>query len=263
MIHPSKTPINISSQHNSLVSLQPVSGLLTVWSAFQKFVLVKGDVLRERATPENEDIVQMMCALRFFLLLSLAATTVATKEKRSSGCLGIMLAQGCVVTGNQLFVNGYFVRNLSAEEMKEFDQYKDQLQSYKQSLNQISQNWQKQALSNLPIPPKSPHFCSGNVTTQYVFDGCIVQDNKVYVGGNFARDLTPDEVSQLQNYAQQVDAYEQYLTSTVKQRVSSFFNSFDFGQQQQANSTESTVPSTTTSAPVPVPVAPDFCTSIL
>ncbi|VDM37537.1 unnamed protein product [Toxocara canis] len=194
----------------------------------------------------------MMCALRFFLLLSLAATTVATKEKRSSGCLGIMLAQGCVVTvlykclfeyvilyniyrenltfqGNQLFVNGYFVRNLSAEEMKEFDQYKDQLQSYKQSLNQISQNWQKQALSNLPIPPKSPHFCSGNVTTQYVFDGCIVQDNKVYVGGNFARDLTPDEVSQLQNYAQQVDAYEQYLTSTVKQ-VSALNSRFFFDE---------------------------------
>uniref|UniRef100_A0A914CQD0 Pepsin inhibitor-3-like repeated domain-containing protein n=1 Tax=Acrobeloides nanus TaxID=290746 RepID=A0A914CQD0_9BILA len=146
---------------------------------------------------------------------------------------------GCVVTGNTLYINGLQDRQLTPSEINELQQYQSslnsfqqQMQQFKQQMHQMRDNGQwnggrmharmgsmmqngpngpngPQDNSNMPTPPTPPtrpSFCNDNVTTQYIFDGCKVQDNKVYIGNNYARDLTPAEQNQLQQFNNQMDA---------------------------------------------------------
>jgi hypothetical protein len=60
----------------------------------------------------------------------------------------------------------------------------------------------------MPDPPTKPLFCSQNDTTQYFFDSCMVQGGKVYVGDQYARALTSDELTQLSDYDTKLAEYK-------------------------------------------------------
>lgn len=85
----------------------------------------------------------------------------------------------------------------------------------------------------MPEPPQKPSFCSGDTTTQYIFDGCKVQvtasivyykytlkklfqNNKIYVGNQLARDLTDDEIDQLKKFDQQMTAYQSQINASLQ-----------------------------------------------
>jgi cell division protein FtsB len=159
---------------------------------------------------------------------------------RSKRDISLAVSGSCVVTGNQLFANGFAVRQLNDTEQEMMQQYQQDLQQYKSTRQQLQAQLQNvtmrrirgqqltqdeqealQQLRNLD-PPSAPAFCSGNDTTLYIFDGCMVQDNKVYVGDTYARDLTSDETQQLQNFLQQIDAYMQYKQNQFDQKMSQF-----------------------------------------
>ena len=77
--------------------------------------------------------------------------------------------------------------------------------------------------SELPKPPSKPSFCSVEDTTQYIFDACLVQvgfssikcyslqNNKVYVGREYARDLTASEIVELKEFDVKQTAYQKYV----------------------------------------------------
>ncbi|VDK32892.1 unnamed protein product [Gongylonema pulchrum] len=218
----------------------------------------------------------------------LEASPTRRHSKRFSGfsVAGIGGSAGCVVTGNKLFANGFFLRELTGEEQKELINYEEDSKRYKEevklSLEAKRKEWQqarhrkggKALLSNsskdLPKPPKKPSFCSASDTTQYYFDGCMVQNNKVFVGREYARDLTPEEVEELKIFDQKMTAYQKYLSATIQQQVDSLFGGkadfwslFTDAHAKASPTTEPTTPeSTTITEPVEAPPSPNFCIAI-
>ncbi|VDD96175.1 unnamed protein product [Enterobius vermicularis] len=194
-------------------------------------------------------------------------------------------SSGCVVTANKLYVNGIYARDLTAGEQAELTKYAEEVKKYK-SLKVVAQR-RGDALSQtsaihmfrdssrikLPDPPKKPSFCAAVDTTQYYFDGCMVQNNKVFVGREYARDLTDDEIKQLKEFDAKMKVYQQYLSdqriknvgwlqgdSLVKLLLGQDVS----GAKDQVATTE--VPTTRSSGatePPEVPETPNFCTAIL
>uniref|UniRef100_A0A0M3IQE3 Pepsin-I3 domain-containing protein n=1 Tax=Ascaris lumbricoides TaxID=6252 RepID=A0A0M3IQE3_ASCLU len=68
---------------------------------------------------------------RLIAFTILAAFSTAERGRRCARCIDSLISQGCVITANQLYVNGYFVRILTDDEMNEFDEYSKQLEEYK------------------------------------------------------------------------------------------------------------------------------------
>jgi len=160
----------------------------------------------------------------------------------------------CLVTGNQLFINQIFDRNLTNDELTQNQQYQTALTAYQQQLSAYIQqqaenrrnrwnnrgrgngrgrgrgNRQQQNLTTTtglpttsipaPTPPTLPSFCNENVTQRYFFDGCSVQNNKVVVGQVYARNLTTTEIAQLQNYTTQITAYINNFNQMISQTFS-------------------------------------------
>uniref|UniRef100_A0A915CU91 Pepsin inhibitor-3-like repeated domain-containing protein n=1 Tax=Ditylenchus dipsaci TaxID=166011 RepID=A0A915CU91_9BILA len=129
---------------------------------------------------------------------------------------------GCVVSENSpgnasLFINSHFTKYLSEDEQSELEQYKQDLAKFKTEVKTFLEQRQKQALEarqqgrpnsfggrangpaeptevdnktsaplKQPQQPKKPSFCSEKATTQYVFDGCSVQGDNVYIGNNLS-----------------------------------------------------------------------------
>jgi len=215
---------------------------------------------------------------------------------------------GCVVSENSpgnasLYINSHFTKYLSEDEITELDQYKEKLTQFKTDVKAFLEQRQKQALeqrgqfgrqgqiaangvrssgdaeveakptsqapARQPEPPKKPSFCNDKATTQFVFDGCSVQGDSVYIGDSFVRKLTPQEQEELESFDKQFTAYQKQVTSNFRQQVEGIFGKH-FGQLfggskgSEASEVEaSSEAPVTAAAPVEPPKTPNFCTLVI
>lgn len=88
-------------------------------------------------------------------------------------------------------------RELTADEQQELSDYQQKLKVFREELKKVLEERrneveerrrsgdrsavESQAAQKTPQAPKKPSFCSEASTTQYIFDGCKVQNNIVYV----------------------------------------------------------------------------------
>jgi len=227
-----------------------------------------------------------------FLALASVAFASGNRAKRYYGSSG-----GCVVTGTKLFINGIYDHDLSSSEQTEFQQYQTAFNTYQQQESayeaarakqqqsiwdkwgsQVGNWWNSVRHNNVstttkvptvtitpPTAPSRPAFCNDNVTTQYYFDGCVVQNNKVYIGQTYARDLTSDEVNNLTIFNQQTQAYQEQLNQRYRQQWGNIKISLPMFRDNIVNGSLSTTPApatTATAAPLQPPTPPTFCTTI-
>jgi hypothetical protein len=262
--------------------------------------------------------------MKYFILCAMALIAIAScnpaKRFAGFGQIGGVLSSvggnlGCVVTGNKLYINGLFEKNLTSGEQEEFSDYEQRLQEFKKEIRQVIAQRRQELLeqrrpnasgqqqssggmlsmengndetssssdavssvssssssnSSLPKPPQKPSFCSGDTTTQYIFDGCKVQNGKVYVGTQYARDLSTDEIQRLQDFDKKMTAYQAQLSSSLQQQVKELFGD-QLAQLFGSGRVNSSMPATTassvsdeeatTAAPLEAPEAPNFCTIV-
>ncbi|KAF8360733.1 hypothetical protein PRIPAC_87656 [Pristionchus pacificus] len=231
------------------------------------------------------------------LLAVLPLVLEATRAKRFAALASsIGGSAGCVVTGNKLYANGFPLRDLTAAEQAELTTYETAVGDYKkkvkaaveshretikkQMMSMMQSGGQEGAQNNQLAnqdgdenieAPARPSFCTEATTTQYYFDGCMVQNNKVYVGKTFARDLTGDEISQLQAFDTKMTAYQKQVQDQIHKQVKGMFGGNDFfaslfgGKVQDDTETTTqavAAPSTSTEKPLEAPESPKFCVSI-
>jgi len=251
----------------------------------------------------------------FILAMGQAAVLGETRAKRFAGFGGLSTVGGrvgCVVSENRLFVNGRFNKELSESEQQELTEYKQKLEQFREEVKSFIEERQKQfrqgAMSprgdqqaalpprdsddkqatkqvKKPEPPKKPSFCSDKATTQYVFDGCSVQGDSVYIGDTFVRKLTSDEQEELQQFDKQFTVYQKAVTGQFRKQVENIFGShfgalFEGGGGSTHGSSASNSKSTeiasgdgpkdskdkdpaATAATPEAPKTPNFCTLIV
>ncbi|VDK21314.1 unnamed protein product [Anisakis simplex] len=91
--------------------------------------------------------------------------------------------------------------------------------------------------------------------------------NQLYVGREYARDLSPSEIKQLKEFDTKMSAYQKYVSESIHQQVQSLFGGMNsdlwslLGDPAPAT-TEIPSDSTTALAPVEAPEAPSFCVAI-
>ncbi|RCN24128.1 pepsin inhibitor-3-like repeated domain protein [Ancylostoma caninum] len=197
---------------------------------------------------------------------------------------GLGLSTGCVVTGNVLYANGFRVREITPSEQQELVKYQNDVAEYKTALKQAIKEREEKIRArlagkkvkavestnqeDLPKPPQKPSFCTPEDTTQFFFEGCMIQNNKIYVGNTFARDLTQPEISELKEFEKKFKVYQDYVQKQAEQQVNSLFGGSDFFSALFSGG-ETSKPSTTTVAPeLPEdapeqPPTPNFCTRII
>jgi hypothetical protein len=239
------------------------------------------------------------------VLFAVCAVSTANPAKRFAG-FGLSTVGGnigCVVTGNKLFVNGLYTKNLTDGEQGEFEQYETELKSFRDQVKQVLEQRRQQLQQHrdqsrqngsvqtsndadenrttqpkLPEPPKKPSFCTEKATTQYVFDGCKVQDGKVYIGNEYARDLSQQEEQELAAFDEKMTAYQKQLTSNIQQQVEEIFgkqfgalfggssSSGGSGRSRSGevlDSSSSPAPATAPPSALEAPQPPNFCTLIV
>ncbi|KAI6184085.1 Proteinase inhibitor I33, aspin domain-containing protein [Aphelenchoides bicaudatus] len=162
---------------------------------------------------------------------------------------------GCVVTGNKLFVNGLEGRDLTSDEQEELKEYEGKLKTFRQELKQIleerraeleerrrsgdrSSALENQTARKTPEAPKKPSFCSEQATTQYIFDGCKVQNNNLYVGSTFARKLNDQEIEELKQFDKEMTVYQKSISSNLEQQLNDLFSGAFSGRTQASKPTE-------------------------
>ncbi|CAB3405109.1 unnamed protein product [Caenorhabditis bovis] len=226
-----------------------------------------------------------LAAIIFAIVAVVAMAAPRDKRQLAVGTISVSGAggsTGCVVTGNILYANGIRLRELTAAEQTELDNYQNSLEQYKEQLREIlnqrrenlrtrmtGQGNEVNETENLPKAPVKPSFCSADETTQYYFDGCMVQNNKVYVGGQYARDLSSDEISELKVFDEQQTAYQKAIHDQMQNHVRGLFGGSDilsalFGEDapgRQSAPATTQAPGVTTTMP-PKPKVPQFCTAI-
>ena len=75
---------------------------------------------------------------------------------------------------NKLFINGFFIKDLSEDEQQELNIYKDGQKDFKKKVHKyLEQRWNatnEEELNQLvkPEPPKKPSFCSEKVQKYFV-----------------------------------------------------------------------------------------------
>lgn len=229
------------------------------------------------------------------LLALCAACALAQPVKRFAG-FGISTVGGnlgCVVTvggrgagwghcpalqGNKLFVNGLEGREITPAEQEELKNYQAELATFRQELKAAMEQRRAELESRraggavssaakpakTPEPPKKPSFCSEQVTTQYIFDGCKVQNNVVYVGSTYARKLTDAEVEELKQFDKEMSVYQKSVSASLEQQLGELFGAAFSGQARVARpSAEPSAAAATAAAPVDAPKTPNFCTLIV
>ncbi|CAJ0955877.1 unnamed protein product, partial [Mesorhabditis belari] len=150
-----------------------------------------------------------------------------------------LLEPSCVVTGGKLFVNGIEDRTLNWSERHEFETYQTLKNNYvklvkraiEKQLNRMLRNKERgeskfevQPLLDERIKaPEKPSFCSDEVTTQYAFSGCIVQNNKVIINGAMVRELSSDEIKELKSYLAKLEEFKKWAEKTVEQKMNEAF----------------------------------------
>nr|QLJ84834.1 AV33 [Filarioidea sp. ex Ixodes scapularis] len=231
--------------------------------------------------------MKILFCLLLFATAVLEANVMKRYNKRFAGfnAAGIGGTAGCVVVDNKLYANGIFLRELNGEEQRELAQYVDDSNKYKEELKesleerrkglQLARQSEKGAKilsslteKNLPKPPKKPSFCSATDTTQYYFDGCMVQNNKIFVGRTYVRDLTPEEEKELKTFDVKMTAYQKHLSSSLQQHMENLFGGKTFLSlftdihRDSSSQTEATTIPATTPATVEVPETPSFCVAI-
>uniref|UniRef100_A0A914LQG2 Pepsin inhibitor-3-like repeated domain-containing protein n=1 Tax=Meloidogyne incognita TaxID=6306 RepID=A0A914LQG2_MELIC len=160
-----------------------------------------------------------------FIAISLSFAEKQNRAKRFAafGSLATIGGKvGCVVSQNKLFINGHFVKDLDVDEQSELKDYQASLDEFKTKQRQkqvsgVSQQTKK------PEPPKKPSFCSDKATTQYIFDGCSVQGDNIYIGDTFVRKLTADEQRELEQFDAKFSTYQKAATADFRKKVQSAF----------------------------------------
>uniref|UniRef100_A0A914CC56 Pepsin inhibitor-3-like repeated domain-containing protein n=1 Tax=Acrobeloides nanus TaxID=290746 RepID=A0A914CC56_9BILA len=149
----------------------------------------------------------------------------------------------CVVTGDVLFINGVKDRILSAKELEEYNNYTADVHDYnvkvkehfQQNSNrcfygsccygcvnaaQPTKNQSNTGQNNqMPQYPQTPSFCNPENVKIYKFDACQVQNDKVYVGLQYARDLTLLEIEKFQVYDRDLKEFWENVTATNQQQA--------------------------------------------
>ncbi|CAJ0606167.1 unnamed protein product [Cylicocyclus nassatus] len=222
------------------------------------------------------------------VLFALALANVRDKRLAVSTITvtgGMGLSTGCVVTGNTLYANGLKVRDLTSSEKSELSTYQKEVADYKAQLKQAIKEREDKIRArlagkkdvksleppkeeDLPKPPKKPSFCTPEDTTQFFFEGCMIQNNKVYVGNTFARDLDDNEIQELKEFEKKFKVYQDYVQKQAEQQVSSLFGGSDFFSALFGRETESKSTTTTLAPELPEdapeqPPTPNFCTRII
>ncbi|KAI6172168.1 Pepsin inhibitor Dit33 [Aphelenchoides besseyi] len=210
--------------------------------------------------------------MKLLFLLGLIVVANAQPVKRFAGFgLGglstIGGGVGCVVTGNHLYVNGLEGRELTADEQQELRDYEQKLAAVRKQIKSIVEERRRngeagisnESLKNQKTPeaPKKPSFCSSEATTQYIFDGCKVQNNAVYVGNTYARKLTEPEIEELKQFDKEMSEYQKSVSATLESQLSELF-----GRSPISRGSEKAVASAA-STPAEPPKTPNFCTLIV
>ncbi|KAF7637140.1 hypothetical protein Mgra_00003529 [Meloidogyne graminicola] len=176
---------------------------------------------------------------------------------------------GCVVSGGKLYINGRFTKNLSETESEEMDKYTKDLALFKESAKAFIEEQKQQQLSvdkkrQQPEPPKRPSFCSENATTQYVFDGCTVQGDYVYIGDKSVRKLNEQELEKLQQFKQEFNAYQEAIANKLKKQMEKLLATQLGDNEQTLNITNTNKEDEDTKSSALIePKSPDFCTLII
>uniref|UniRef100_A0A914M764 Pepsin inhibitor-3-like repeated domain-containing protein n=1 Tax=Meloidogyne incognita TaxID=6306 RepID=A0A914M764_MELIC len=112
--------------------------------------------------------------------------------------------------------------DLDVDEQSELKDYQASLDEFKtkQRQKQVSGGNQQ---TKKPEPPKKPSFCSDKATTQYIFDGCSVQGDNIYIGDTFVRKLTADEQHELEQFDAKFSTYQKAATADFRKKVQSAF----------------------------------------
>ncbi|CAD6188951.1 unnamed protein product [Caenorhabditis auriculariae] len=118
---------------------------------------------------------------------------------------GLSTGLGCLVTKNMLFSQGNFIRFLKKEEMDQYKKYKKEAAAFKAKIDDAFDKAEENEAKNatvppMPVKPSMPAFCTGPDTTLYIFGSCSVQNNKIYINKNFARDLDEAEKKKMSDF---------------------------------------------------------------
>jgi len=208
----------------------------------------------------------------FVCFSSLLCIAFASRAKRFAGFGGLSTVGGnvgCVVSENKLFVNGRYTKELTDTEQEELELYKKEKETFRDNVKKYIEASQKQGGQGgvkKPEPPKKPSFCSDKATTQYVFDGCSVQGDSVYIGNNFVRKLTPAEQDELVQFDKQFSAYQKVVTGQFRKQVENIFGSHFGSMFEGAGSSSKSTEVAQTEGPEKTPEAPktpEFCTLVV
>ncbi|KHN83401.1 Aspartyl protease inhibitor [Toxocara canis] len=103
--------------------------------------------------------------------------------------------------GNKLYLGDILIRNLTKNDELLKKAYDEQVSEYNEKLKGVNELVRKgEKAVNVPQPPLIPKYCRDYDTTEFLFDGCVVLNSKVYVNGTEKRHLSPEEVDQMRKF---------------------------------------------------------------